>query len=148
MVNLGDAGVLIVIVAPFLYSYQEQSVPDTEAEIPASLPAIASAVPEYFSASALASVIVDATPERVHRHCGLVPTDDEVVPGTPAGASGSSANPVDVTVKAVIKPTIAKGVAIAANIFCLFICNPFLGFEVSKHYYVFSTSLTVPKNEV
>ena len=40
------------------------------------------------------------------------------------------------------------GIAKSAVSFLLIINNPFLGFEVSKHYYVFSTFLTVPKNEV
>jgi hypothetical protein len=46
-----------------------------------------------------------------------------------------------------IKPRTAIGATTsAANFFIIF--NPFLGFDVSKHYYVFSAFLTVPKNGV
>ena len=89
-----------------------------------------------------------------HPHQGGTITDAlvEALPASlsPAvGADEPAAKPEVMPDSATTIPNIdaAMPTLVATNLLFL-ISHPFLGFEVSKHHYVFSTSLTVPKNEV
>lgn len=132
ILNFGEAVESTVIRAPFLYSYQEQSDPLTEAEIPVSAPVSPYSVPSYLVPSAPASAIVSETPESPHAHCGLVPTDDPVEPSTPTGGSGSSANEAEIAGSDNKMPATAIGAVNEAINFLRFISIPFLGLGTSR----------------